>query len=195
VEALNTTDAPDPTRPPCDVAGCDRTATSRGWCKTHYFRWRRTGDPGRAEIPHKNNPGAVCKVDDCTVLVREKGGRSGARGYCNTHYTRYYRHGDASVVLTPTPRHGPDNPSWTGDQVSYGGMHVRVTKAKGPASANLCPCGAQANEWAYDHSDPDERRDPTHGCAYSVDIDRYAPMCWSCHRRFDRRHRRSAKAA
>lgn len=29
----------------CSVDGCDNTATRRGWCKKHYMRWKRHGDP------------------------------------------------------------------------------------------------------------------------------------------------------
>jgi len=29
----------------CSVDGCDKRAKSRGWCNTHYERWRRTGHP------------------------------------------------------------------------------------------------------------------------------------------------------
>lgn len=28
----------------CSVPGCDRAHEARGWCKTHYSRWRRTGE-------------------------------------------------------------------------------------------------------------------------------------------------------
>lgn len=29
----------------CAVEGCDKTAAKRGWCGTHYQRWRLNGDP------------------------------------------------------------------------------------------------------------------------------------------------------
>lgn len=28
----------------CLVDGCESAARARGWCQTHYMRWRRTGD-------------------------------------------------------------------------------------------------------------------------------------------------------
>lgn len=37
-----------PTRedgPRCSVEGCDRPRTNREWCKMHYQRWYRNGDP------------------------------------------------------------------------------------------------------------------------------------------------------
>lgn len=29
----------------CSIEGCDKPASSRGWCHTHYTRWYRHGDP------------------------------------------------------------------------------------------------------------------------------------------------------
>lgn len=29
----------------CTVPGCGRHYESNGYCKKHYFRWKRTGDP------------------------------------------------------------------------------------------------------------------------------------------------------
>lgn len=29
----------------CSIQGCQKPAWGRGWCVTHYDRWRRTGDP------------------------------------------------------------------------------------------------------------------------------------------------------
>jgi hypothetical protein len=29
----------------CSIDGCERAASSRGWCKTHYGRWLAHGDP------------------------------------------------------------------------------------------------------------------------------------------------------
>lgn len=34
----------------CSVDGCGKTRWARGWCGTHYARWRKTGDPGPAEL-------------------------------------------------------------------------------------------------------------------------------------------------
>lgn len=31
----------------CAIEGCDRAVLARGWCTTHYYRWRRHGDPTR----------------------------------------------------------------------------------------------------------------------------------------------------
>lgn len=32
-------------KPTCSIEGCDNEALCRGWCRTHYKRWKRHGDP------------------------------------------------------------------------------------------------------------------------------------------------------
>lgn len=29
----------------CAVVGCQQPALARGWCRVHYYRWKRHGDP------------------------------------------------------------------------------------------------------------------------------------------------------
>lgn len=57
----------------CSVADCDRKVSCRGWCKKHYERWQRHGDP-LVVIPasqRRTRPLAdrfwpkVDKTDDC----------------------------------------------------------------------------------------------------------------------------------
>lgn len=51
-------------------------------------------------------------------------------------------------------------------------------------------CGDQAAEWSYDHTDSNEHVSPE-GYPFSSDPDRYVPLCVSCHRTFDRNHRKA----
>jgi hypothetical protein len=37
--------------PECAINDCDRKSRTRGWCPTHYQRWRTTGDPLGSKIP------------------------------------------------------------------------------------------------------------------------------------------------
>jgi hypothetical protein len=39
----------------CSIDGCRRAASHRGWCFTHYQRWRRTGDV-QADRPVAGDP-------------------------------------------------------------------------------------------------------------------------------------------
>jgi len=34
-------------RPPCTIDGCDSPSVGRGWCRKHYLRWYKTGDPNK----------------------------------------------------------------------------------------------------------------------------------------------------
>jgi hypothetical protein len=34
----------------CSVEGCQRKHAARGWCRVHYARVKRTGDPGPVEL-------------------------------------------------------------------------------------------------------------------------------------------------
>lgn len=36
----------------CSVEGCEKPLRARGWCATHWSRWRRSGSP---TAPYKNN--------------------------------------------------------------------------------------------------------------------------------------------
>lgn len=68
---------------------------------------------------------------------------------------------------------------------SYETLHARLNYAHGRASQQVCEdCGEQAQEWAYDHSDAEEKVDPK-GRAYSLDLARYRPLCVRCHRQED----------
>jgi hypothetical protein len=35
----------------CSIPGCNNKRAARGWCMTHYTRWRRTGDPLKMTPP------------------------------------------------------------------------------------------------------------------------------------------------
>lgn len=75
---------------------------------------------------------------------------------------------------------------------SYRNTHARIRDWKGSARKQTCACGAPARDWAYDHGDPDERKDVTisygvpRPVTYSLDPSHYTPMCKPCHTSFDR---------
>jgi hypothetical protein len=69
----------------CSVDGCDGPIRARGYCNTHYLRWRRTGSTDLPEITPA--PIATCSVTGCGKIVR-------ARGWCGLHYKRWQATGD-----------------------------------------------------------------------------------------------------
>lgn len=74
----------------CSVDGCKKLQAKRGWCETHYARWRLKGDVGSANIRGSRNP---CLVEGC-----EKPSVSG--GLCNMHSKRFKSTGDPGPAGT-----------------------------------------------------------------------------------------------
>ncbi|MFD4258233.1 HNH endonuclease signature motif containing protein [Streptomyces sp. NPDC058534] len=72
----------------CSIEGCDKPEQARRMCSMHYYRWRRTGDPGSAErLRAPNGSNQACTVDGCTR-------RAHAKGLCPTHWNRNRLYGD-----------------------------------------------------------------------------------------------------
>lgn len=68
---------------------------------------------------------------------------------------------------------GENSVRWKGNNATYSAIHNWVRKMKGSASNHKCKCSKQAREWAnIDHE-------------YSRDLEDYAAMCVSCHKKFD----------
>lgn len=80
----------------CSVKTCSAPVSSRGWCRSHYSRWKRHGDV-QADTPLRAiTPGAACVLCGKPVL---------ARGWCATHYQRWHTTGDpgpAELLRVPS---------------------------------------------------------------------------------------------
>lgn len=74
----------------------------------------------------------------------------------------------------------------------YRNAHNAVRAERGPANLHQCIwCLGDAEQWAYDHADPNELTDS--GRPYSLTTAHYRPMCTRCHRVYDRLHRTRAE--
>lgn len=92
---------------------------------------------------------------------------------CNMHYLRWYRGKDM---------HAPPKGTLCGNKAA----HKRVKTLWGKAVEHLCvQCGDQAQDWAYDGTDPDDLPDDVYG-RYSLYPEFYMPMCRPCHMRHDK---------
>jgi len=169
----------------CIADGCDRAAQclDRTVCLMHYKRFKRHGDlttVGRKWSP-PNPDKAECAVTECSTA------EDGASGYCKMHGTRLRRHGNPIVTIATTDRAFPVGGfhyAWSGSNATYRAMHQRVKKLRGKASDYACvDCGQNAAQWSYDHSD--ESQIDGHPGPYSIDANRYRPMCVKCHKGFD----------
>jgi hypothetical protein len=71
----------------CSIEGCERRATTRSWCGTHYQRWRKYGT---TDTPPRFQP-KECSVEDCERVVRRN-------GLCEMHDRRKKANGDPLIV-------------------------------------------------------------------------------------------------
>lgn len=163
-------------RAPCKIDGCERTSAGRGWCKMHWSRWRKHGDPLFVPVSGIDwNVKATCSVPDC-------GRPNHAHLFCTMHLARYEKHGDPTVVGERLGR------PLKGTQPTYAAIHKRVSRAKGPAQDHSCvDCGKTATSWSYVGGCRNELREIVQGheLAYSQNMALYEPRCTSCHRKFD----------
>lgn len=67
----------------CSIEGCEKKHYGQGWCKAHYLRWWKHGDPNIS----KRRQAGTCSVEGCD--------RPGyGNGYCASHFGRWMRNGD-----------------------------------------------------------------------------------------------------
>jgi len=167
----------------CSVSDCERTQQARGWCGTHYMRWRRQGS---VTIAHRTRDhDGRCSLSDCDEPYH-------AKGFCNRHYLRWKNHGSPHALgdsSGPRPSmRGSGNPQWRGDNVSYAGIHRRLRAARGlPQRCERCGVsGPGSYEWALNKFKADtQRTDRATGKPFSTDLADYAQLCRPCHRKYD----------
>lgn len=150
----------------CALLECDTPRHKREWCNKHYLRWYKHGDPRFEPTRH-----SVCIVDGCDQVPKSTG-----KGLCEKHRARVRTHGDPHKVIRPTRRL----------DITYNSAHRRVHKDLGSAKAHRCvDCGEQAQQWAYNHQDPNQLIAPE-GWPYSPNPAFYEPRCAPCHVSLDR---------
>jgi hypothetical protein len=181
----------------CSVEDCIRPAVARGLCARCLRRAKRTGEELPPTFRQFYAEGTLCVIVDCEAPVC-------ARGWCKRHWHNWNRTGNPLGIGRWK---GKDNNRWVGDHVGYPGMHDRVKRALGPATDYWCvdSCGDQAEDWSYDHLDPEEHvqevKTRYRSGAYwswlpfSLDITHYQPRCEPCHLRLDKRYAKRARSA
>lgn len=98
--------------PPCAVEGCEKPTAVRGWCKMHYKRWMRHGDPTFTLVPGREKP-RTCSIEGCNK-------RYEARGWCPMHYARWKVYG-TPLPANFTPRTANGEPlQWLEDILLQG---------------------------------------------------------------------------
>lgn len=69
----------------CSIDECDRPCVGHGYCRKHYNRWYRYGDPTITKKTYRQE--ATCSVDNCA-------NPSWAKGFCQNHYALMRRNGE-----------------------------------------------------------------------------------------------------
>ena len=164
----------------CAFDSCGRKSRARGFCGAHYQQYM-AGKPLVPPVERRSQyNGELCEVEDCLLVATR-------HNLCQAHYWRVRRHGDVNIVDTPpghVGRKGSAHPTWVGDRATNAAVHARLYVLKGRASEYPCiDCGDQAKHWAYQYGCENELQSPRG--AYSLDPNRYEPMCGSCHKKFD----------
>ena len=70
----------------CRVEGCKRPYRAKGYCNSHYKKWRQ------GELPHRRYK--TCCAAECHKPIAEK-------GLCAEHYKTKFGKGEGAVVETP----------------------------------------------------------------------------------------------
>lgn len=82
----------------CSIEGCEKRELARRWCSMHYWRWKKTGDPGEAERRRAPNGSNVnCVVEGCETPAH-------ARKMCPAHLNRWRLYGDPLGTAPPRRR-------------------------------------------------------------------------------------------
>lgn len=167
------------------MEGCDRArrGLATPYCEAHYGRVRKHGDP-QAHVPlrPRRYESKQCFAPGCEK-DRSKG------KWCSSHEARLRRRGELEPEFIPQDKRnlprGRDNVNWT-EEPSYTAVHQRLRRWRGPASGYNCvTCDEQAEQWSYDHADPEQRIDEKINLPYSTDVDHYRAMCVRCHKNED----------
>ena len=170
----------------CAVDGCTAPRYQRRrLCGAHHARKVRYGDP--TFVPDRSRVAIDLTGQRFGTLVVTGYDRvehkwscqcdCGATAFRATGCLNRYRH---ATTCGNRRRHRRRA------NAGYGAAHDRVRRDRGPASEHTCAACRRnrAHQWAYDHSDSNERVDPQLG-PYSLDPARYRPLCVSCHKLAD----------
>ncbi|MFD6640307.1 hypothetical protein ACFWDN_31325 [Micromonospora chalcea] len=160
----------------------------------HRRAYVHTGYPASRPESHKHKPG---NRYGALVLVERADSREDGQPFaqfrCDCGSVKELRISNVTQGITTNCAERANHPDpRRKDALTYDGAHNRVKAQRGSASLYLCRCGNQAEQWAYSHADYDqahmaEGREA--GMPYSTNPKHYAPMCRSCHTRWDNAHR------
>jgi len=129
-----------------------------------------------------------------TILKHLPSGRALCKCDCGNEKVMHVKNLVIGMTVNCADRDRHIDPRFQGDSIGYDGAHNRVKGIRGSASGYPCAlCGGPAQQWAYRHSDPDQKigvYGKGKGRAYSSDPAHYWAACRSCHSRWGAARRR-----
>jgi hypothetical protein len=112
----------------CTIDGCSKALFAKGWCSTHYSRWRIHGDAAVVLVKEQR------RVTGCSIEGCDRPYRRG--GLCDFHYMRQYKQGDARWEPKPLLT----EPGLAkADPKAYARLHYEANKADYIARAKTQP--------------------------------------------------------
>lgn len=163
----------------CELPDCDKPRyQKRSMCASHFMKQYRYGDPYfKQVIKHTDLTGQ--RFGSLTAISWSKN-RWTCR--CDCGATTTARTGDLNRGTVKSC--GNQAIHWRSTELGYAAMHQRLRTDRGPATRHRCvDCNNPAEQWSYDHADPDERTED--GMPYSLQVEHYQARCVRCHKRFD----------
>jgi hypothetical protein len=114
----------------CAVHGCGKPVLARGWCGTHYRRWRIHGDPGGAELIRKPAGSVACSVEGCA-------GKARVNGLCGKHYQRWERLGSTELLKRAARTCSAEDCTEAAESRGWCSKHYKRWQAHGDPEATL----------------------------------------------------------
>ncbi len=112
----------------CEIEGCNNKHFAKGYCRKHYTRYYRHGDPNIVKIIKG------CEVPGCN-------NKHNCKGLCNKHYLRFWYNGTVEdpirIQEIHGKRHSPEYAIWctmkqrcynknNKDFKRYGGRGIKI---------------------------------------------------------------------
>lgn len=149
----------------CSLDGCGRVAYAKNYCRKHYLRLHRLGDPGEVESRQRED----CSIKDC-------GGKHWAKGFCMKHYRKLQKYGDPLAGTAGASRTRVDNPIPHGNRKYAEGVSCSVEGCdRKPKAKGLCASHYQRLKQTGSVGAADFQR---HGLGRHVSQDGYVVLKW-----------------
>jgi G:T-mismatch repair DNA endonuclease (very short patch repair protein) len=125
----------------CKINTCNEKHFAKGYCKIHYWPWKRHGDP-----LYNSTHAEFCSVDRCNLKYYSK-------GFCRNHYSFWKKYGD------PLKRADPELTKKKLSESAKGRKHSVAAKRKMSESSKRENLSAETlQKMSESHSTPEQKQ-------------------------------------